>query len=163
MQAYGRQNVRPVTVAVKMAVKMAAKKTQKDWLELLDQARVATLATIGSDGRVDLVPCTFAFDDRVLVTAIDHKPKTTPNLKRLENVRKFPEVSLLAHYYKDDDWTKLWWVRVRGRASVHDHGAAWNNALALLKARYEQYEQTAPTGPAIIIDRSEVTGWGASA
>ncbi len=135
---------------------------ETDLLELLDQARVATLATVRSDGRVDLVPCTFAFDDRVLVTAVDSKPKSTVNLKRLENVRNFPEVTLLAHHYDDQDWTMLWWVRVRGRASVQVQGAAWQSAIDMLTNRYKQYQQTPPTGPAILIDRTEVTGWQAS-
>ncbi len=135
---------------------------KKDWLELLDQARVATMATIGPDGRVDLVPCTFAFDDKILVTAVDHKPKTTPNLKRLDNVRQFPEVTLLAHHYDDETWDDLWWVRVRGRASVHEVGAAWANAIDMLKNRYPQYQENPPTGQAIIVDLTEITGWKAS-
>ena len=50
---------------------------ESELLELLSAARVATLATIRTDGRVDLVPVTFAFDDRTVVTAIDHKKKST--------------------------------------------------------------------------------------
>ena len=38
---------------------------ETELLELLSHARVATLATIRADGRVDLVPITFAFDDQV--------------------------------------------------------------------------------------------------
>ncbi len=135
---------------------------ESDLLELLDQARVATLATVRSDGRVDLVPCTFAFDERMLVTAVDNKPKSTANLKRLENVRKFPEVTLLAHHYDDKDWATLWWVRVRGRASVQVQGSLWQGAIDMLTNRYKQYQQTPLTGAAIIIDRTEVTGWQAS-
>ena len=68
---------------------------ESELLELIGDARVATLATIRTDGRVDLVPITFAFDDRVVVTAIDHKKKSTTELKRLDNIRQFPEVTLL--------------------------------------------------------------------
>ena len=93
---------------------------ESELLELLGDARVATLATIRADGRVDLVPITFAFDDRVLVTAIDHKKKSTIELKRLDNIRQFPEVTLLVDHYDDQDWKQLWWVRVRGRAKVYE-------------------------------------------
>ena len=63
---------------------------EADLLTLLDEAFVATLATIRTDGRVDLVPITFAYDERNIVTAIDHKRKSTTELKRLDNIRQFP-------------------------------------------------------------------------
>lgn len=137
--------------------------TDSELLEMLDQARVATLATIRADGRVDLVPVTFAFDDDVLVTAVDHKPKTSPDLKRLDNVRQFPEVTLLAEHYDDQDWDALWWVRVRGRARVHQNGPEWEHAIELLAKRYPQYEERRPIGAAIVIERTELSGWSASA
>ena len=136
--------------------------TDSELLELLDQARVATLATIRADGRVDLVPVTFAFDDHVLVTAVDHKPKSSPDLQRLDNVRQFPEVTLLAEHYDDKDWDALWWVRVRGRAKVHQSGPEWEHAIELLTKRYPQYQEQRPTGAAIVIERTELTGWSAS-
>ena len=49
---------------------------------------------------------------------------------------------LLDHY--DDDWSQLWWVRVRGRAVVHDAGdPAATPALDALVAKYEQYREHA--------------------
>ena len=96
---------------------------ESELLELLGHARVLTLATIRTDGRVDLVPITFAFDDQVIVTAIDHKKKSTIELKRLDNIRQFPEVTLLADHYDDQNWQRLWWVRIRGRAKVHQTGS----------------------------------------
>ena len=50
----------------------------------LGQARVARLATVG-DGQPHIVPVTFVLVDRTIVIAVDHKPKTTRNLKRLAN------------------------------------------------------------------------------
>ena len=131
---------------------------ESELLELIGDARVATLATIRTDGRVDLVPITFAFDDHVVVTAIDHKKKSTTELKRLDNIRQFPEVTLLVD---DQDWKQLWWVRVRGRAKVHQSGNEYELALDLLSQRYSQYAEKRPKGPAIIIERTEVTGWKA--
>ena len=134
---------------------------ESELLELLGDARVATLATIRNDGRVDLVPITFAFNDQVVVTAVDHKKKSTTELKRLDNIRQFPEVTLLADHYDDQDWTQLWWVRVRGRAKVHQSGNDYELALDLLSDRYPQYAEKRPKGPAIVIERTEVTGWKA--
>ena len=134
---------------------------ESDLLELIGDARVATLATIRTDGRVAIVTNTFAFDDRVVVTAIDHKKKSTTELKRLDNIRQFPEVTLLLDHYDDQDWKQLWWVRVRGRAKVHQSGNEYELALDLLSERYSQYAEKRPKGPAIIIERTEVTGWKA--
>ena len=134
---------------------------ESELLELLGDARVATLATIRADGRVDLVPITFAFDDRVLVTAIDHKKKSTIELKRLDNIRQFPEVTLLVDHYDDQDWKQLWWVRVRGRAKVYESGKDYERALDILSDRYSPYREIRPKGPAIVIERTEVTGWKA--
>ena len=137
--------------------------TDSELFDLLEQARMATLATIRTDGRVDLVPVTFAFDDDVVVTAVDHKPKSTTDLKRLDNVRQFPEVTLLAEHYDDEDWDQLWWVRVRGRAKVHASGPEWEHAIELLAKRYPQYRDRRPTGAAIVVERTEITGWSAAA
>ena len=134
---------------------------ESELLELLSAARVATLATIRTDGRVDLVPVTFAFDDRKVVTAIDHKKKSTTELKRLENIKQFPEVTLLVDRYNDDDWKQLWWVRIRGRAKVHQSGREFDHAINLLSDRYTQYAEKRPKGPAIVIERTELTGWKA--
>ena len=134
---------------------------ESELLELLGDARVATLATIRADGRVDLVPITFAFDDRVLVTAIDHKKKSTIELKRLDNIRQFAEVTLLVDHYDDQDWKQLWWVRVRGRAKVYESGKDYERALDILSDRYSQYGEIRPKGPAIVIERTEITGWKA--
>jgi hypothetical protein len=42
----------------------------------LTGARVAHLATAGSDGRPHVVPCTFAvLDGATIVSPVDHKPK----------------------------------------------------------------------------------------
>ena len=134
---------------------------ESELLELIGDARVATLATIRTDGLVYLLPITFPFDDRVVVTAIDHKKKSTTELKRLDNIRQFPEVTLLLDHYDDQDWKQLWWVRVRGRAKVHQSGNEYELALDLLSERYSQYAEKRPKGPAIIIERTEVTGWKA--
>lgn len=119
-------------------------------------ARVARLATAGTDGQPHLVPVTFAMDGERIYTAVDHKPKTTVNLRRLRNILENPRVALLADHYAED-WDALWWVRVDGRASIVTGGVA--HELDMLAARYEQYRQVRPAGPVIMIEAERWSGW----
>jgi hypothetical protein len=53
-------------------------------------------------------------------------------------------VTVLVDHY-EDDWTRLWWIRLRGRARVLDAGDEHERALALLREKYPQYrEDTLP-------------------
>jgi PPOX class probable F420-dependent enzyme len=121
---------------------------------------VGRLATIRPDGRVDLVPIVFALIDDDLVFAVDHKPKRTTKLQRLANISTNPEVCALFDHY-DDDWTTLWWVRMRGQAVVVPGGPATARALDALQARHPQYAERRPQGPVVWITPTEWTGWGA--
>jgi PPOX class probable F420-dependent enzyme len=130
--------------------------------ERLAAARVARLATVSAAGQPHLVPVTFAIDtntdaDTVYI-AIDHKPKTTTQLKRLANIAANPKVTLLADHY-DDDWTQLWWSRADGQATVLAPGPDTQAPVALLAARYPQYQDTPPTGPVIAITVTAWSGW----
>src|SRR5215469_12536158 len=121
-------------------------------------ARVARLATASGDGQPHVVPVTFAVDGDLIFTAVDHKPKTTVNLRRLRNIGENPRVAVLADDYADD-WETLWWVRVDGRASVLENDDRVRHQLDMLAERYEQYRQTRPTGPVIVIEAERWTGW----
>jgi PPOX class probable F420-dependent enzyme len=129
---------------------------------LVEQARVARLGTLSKTGRVDLVPITFALVDDVIYTAVDHKPKTTPHLKRLENITANPEVSVLVDEYDDRDWTALWWVRLRGLGLVVEDGSRYTEAIDALVAKYPQYRQHRPQGPAIAIELIRWQWWSGS-
>jgi PPOX class probable F420-dependent enzyme len=113
-----------------------------------------------ADGRAHLVPVVFAEDGPDLVTAIDSKAKTGRALTRLANIRRDPRVCLLAHHY-DDDWARLWWVRVDGRATIEDDGEQFDRALRSLRSRYDQYDRTPLVGPVIRISLERVAGWTA--
>ncbi|EWM13345.1 TIGR03668 family PPOX class F420-dependent oxidoreductase [Kutzneria sp. 744] len=126
-------------------------------LERFAQARVARLATAGADGRPHLVPVTFAVHDDLVVIAVDHKPKTTTNLRRLRNIRENDQVSMLVDHY-DEDWGQLWWVRVDGTATVID-GPEMAEPVEWLMAKYEQYRERPPTGPVIRIRVFTVVNW----
>jgi PPOX class probable F420-dependent enzyme len=124
--------------------------------------RVARLATAGPGGQPHVVPVTFAVTgDRVSI-AVDHKPKTTTNLRRLRNIAENPRVALLADHY-EDDWTELWWVRVDGQASIVTDDAVMQPYLDLLAERYPQYRRARPAGPVIVIEAERWTGWSGNA
>jgi PPOX class probable F420-dependent enzyme len=124
--------------------------------------RVVRLATAGRDGQPHVVPITFAVAGDRVYTAVDHKPKTTTNLRRLRNITENPQVALLADHYTDD-WAELWWARADGRASIVSDETAMQPHLDLLAERYAQYRQARPDGPVIVIEADRWTGWSGSA
>lgn len=137
------------------------KLTETEARNRLAAARVARLASTGADSQPHLVPVTFAVDgDRVYI-AIDHKPKTTTSLRRLRNIRENPRVTLLADHY-EDDWDRLWWVRVDGHARILPAGEDRHDPLDALAAKYAQYRRIRPEGPVIVIEADHWTGWTAS-
>lgn len=131
----------------------------QDALDRFRSARVARLATVDADGVPHLVPVTFAAWADTVVTAIDHKPKTTTRLKRLRNIEATGRVSLLTDHYDDGDWSRLWWVRVDGTATVVSTEPERAHLTQPLRARYAQYRDHPPTGPVIHILITTVTGW----
>ncbi|MCE7008366.1 TIGR03668 family PPOX class F420-dependent oxidoreductase [Kibdelosporangium philippinense] len=123
----------------------------------LDDARVARLATVAPDGQPHIVPVTFAAKDDTIVIAVDHKPKTTRNLKRLRNIRANDRVSLLVDHY-DEDWHQLWWVRADGTARITET----TETVAWLIEKYPQYQANPPEGPFILIAITHQTAWSSS-
>jgi PPOX class probable F420-dependent enzyme len=121
------------------------------------QARVGRLGTVTASGRPHLVPCCFVLDGEAIYSAVDDKPKSTFELARLDNLRASGVASLLVDHY-EEDWSRLWWVRVDGRGWVAESGEVRERALGLLAAKYEQYRRQIPTGPVVVID---VTTWRA--
>jgi PPOX class probable F420-dependent enzyme len=128
----------------------------------VDRARVGRLATVDAVGRPHLVPICFALDGDVLYSAVDEKPKRTKRLKRLENVRQHPAATVLVDHY-EEDWSRLWWVRLRGEARVLDNDPESERALALLAEKYPQYRREPPAGPVIRLEIQEWLGWSAAA
>ena len=129
--------------------------------ERVREARVGRLATIGADGRPHLVPICFALEGDVLYSAVDEKPKRSKRLQRLENIRNRPDVAVLVDHY-DEDWERLWWVRLDGTASVLEDGAEREHALALLRSKYEQYRLEPPTGAVIAVRVERWRGWSSA-
>lgn len=119
---------------------------------------MARLSTVSADGQPHCVPVTFAVDRDTVAIAVDHKPKTTVNLKRLANIEQNPKVCLLADEYSDD-WSQLWWARADGTAHVISEDKQREHALDLLEARYVQYSARRPEGPVILVRVARWSGW----
>src|SRR5205823_9040776 len=89
----------------------AAPEVRQDHPEVHDPrvttARVARLATTDPDGRPHLVPIVFAVDGDTLYSAVDDKPKRSRRLRRIENARARPDVTVLVDHYgcKSSRWT----------------------------------------------------------
>jgi PPOX class probable F420-dependent enzyme len=134
----------------------------EDVRDRVTRERVARLATTDPDGRPHVVPIVFVLVGDTLYTAVDEKPKRSRTLRRIENARERPDVTVLVDHY-EDDWTQLWWVRLRGRARVLDEGDEAARALAALTAKYEQYRETRPGPPVLAVDIVDWRGWAAEA
>lgn len=118
---------------------------------------MARLATTDPDGRPHLVPIVFALESDTLYSAVDRKPKRSSKLQRIENARARPDVTILVDHY-EDDWSHLWWIRLRGRARVLDDGDERERA-PLLQEKYPQYRAEPPDGAVLAVDVTEVREW----
>jgi PPOX class probable F420-dependent enzyme len=123
-------------------------------------ARVARLATIDPDGRPHLVPICFALEGDVLYSAVDQKPKRWRDLRRVRNVRERGWATVLVDHY-EEDWSALWWVRIRGRARVLEDGEESRRALSVLAEKYPQYRRDPPAGPVLAMEVAEWREWAA--
>lgn len=106
----------------------------------LQAGRVARLGTADSTGRPLVVPICYAFDGRHCYSAIDAKPKRRPGgeLKRVSNIRENPRVSMVVDHY-DEDWSRLRYVILEGRADLLTGGPEFSRAAGLLLDKYAQY------------------------
>ncbi len=129
----------------------------------LESARVAHLATADAAGVPHVVPVCFAVAGDTVYIAIDRKPKSGRPLKRLRNIAENPSVALTADCYDDDDWQRLRWVMLRGRAEILENGAEQAAAHRHLRAKHQQYRtmDLAPL-PVIAIRIERVVHWAAA-
>ena len=128
----------------------------------MTQARLARLATVDEAGRPHLVPVCFAVEGDRIYSAVDAKPKRSPDLKRLRNIAFHPEVALLVDHY-EEDWTRVWWVRVDGTALVLDSGPERDRGIDLLCAKYEQYRaRPEQLGRVVVVTADRWRAWSAA-
>jgi len=117
------------------------------------------LGTRHPDRGVDLVPVVFAVDGHQVIIPVDTvKPKRTLRLQRLENLMSDPRCSLLVEHF-DEDWSRLWWVRLSGRGAERPPSPTH---LTRLAEQHTQYAQAGAVASTIVFTADAVTGWAAS-
>ena len=127
----------------------------------LAACRVGHLATADASGAPHVVPVCYVVNDDSLYITVDEKPKRRDvPLKRLRNLVTNPAAAFVADRY-DEDWGRLGWVMLRGRADILREGAEHRQAQDMLRARYPQLSgmDLAPL-PVIALRIERVTRWG---
>ncbi|HWP91659.1 MAG TPA: TIGR03668 family PPOX class F420-dependent oxidoreductase [Thermodesulfobacteriota bacterium] len=125
--------------------------------------RVARLATVDRFGKPLVVPICYAYDGMNIYTPIDKKPKrvSVRGLKRIKNIMENPYVSLVIDEYHED-WDKLSYIIIHGKAELIESGQEYQESLRLLTQKYVQYERMNLTGlnlPVIKIIPERIISW----
>ena len=127
--------------------------------------RVGHLATVTAAGHPSVVPICYVVDRQAIYSALDEKPKqVAPEaLQRVRNLRAHPDVALIVDDYAED-WAQLAYLLVHGRADLLQPGAPDHSAaVALLRAKYPQYQtMTIEAQPIIRIRPTRSTFWAAA-
>jgi PPOX class probable F420-dependent enzyme len=127
----------------------------------LSSRRIAHLATADAAGVPYVVPVCFAVAEETLYITIDEKPKGDPlRLRRLRNLAENPAAAIVVDRY-DEDWTRLGWVLLRGRAEILPAGEEHDRAQALLQERYPQLARMDIAAlPVIALPIGRAASWG---
>ena len=134
----------------------------KKHLAFIRAARLAHLATAGADGQPHVIPVCFVFDGKHFYSPIDEKPKRTrpAKLKRVTNIQANAQAALVIDRYSEN-WKRLAYVLIRGKAEILHRGAAHAEAVRRLRRKYPQYRQMAlDTRPMIQITPIRWILWG---
>jgi len=134
-------------------------------MTLIKGAKVARLATVDQKSHPYVVPVVFVFHENSFFIPLDEKVKTVNarKLKRIKNIEKNPNVTLLIDKYQND-WKKLFFLMIHGKAIVIDGN---NNKLMdkvhkLLISKYRQYKKIGVGNSCIKINPTKVTYWNNS-
>jgi PPOX class probable F420-dependent enzyme len=136
---------------------------------IINKAKVARLATVDIKCTPHLVPVVFAFDKNndCYFIPIDEKTKRSrpENLKRVRNIQENPNVALLIDEY-NEDWTKLYFVMIQGKATIlggkkleQNEVPLLEQAHKLLRSKYHQYQKISVGEYLIMIMPQKVIVW----
>lgn len=127
----------------------------------LMDSRVARVGTIDDQGRVHVVPVIFVLEADAWYSPSDAGKRPA---KRLRNLSADPRVTILVDGY-DEDWSRVWWVRLRGIGRVVQAGAEHERAYRLLREKYAQFTAVpgnAAAGPTMAVAVQDWSGWAYS-
>ncbi len=127
----------------------------------IDAQRVARFATADGNGQPHVVPVCYCLLQQDFYFSIDDKPKRTKTgLRRIRNIEQNARVSVVIDHY-EDDWQRLGWVMLNGRAEILLDGDEHDSAQSALMERYPQLRQMDIAGLPVIVTRVEnVRHWG---
>jgi len=136
---------------------------------IINKAKVARLATADLEYKPHLVPIVFVFDNDLncYFIPIDEKTKRArpENLKRVKNIQENSNVALLIDEY-NEDWTKLYFIMIRGKGSIlggkkleYNEMSLIKKAHSLLNHKYIQYQKTNIGKYVIMMIPQKVTVW----
>ena len=131
--------------------------------QLLSNARVGHLATADARGAPHVIPLCYAFNGRAVYSVLDQKPKRAPltSLRRVRNILGNSQVALVVDHY-EEDWGRLWYILILGRADLLQDGEERVAAIELLRQKYPQYrDMLIDANPVIKITPTRVVSWGA--
>lgn len=134
---------------------------------IIDKARVARLATVDSECKPHLIPVVFVFDNYSYFIPIDEKTKRSrpEKLKRAKNIQQNSNVTLLIDDY-NENWRKLYFIMIQGKASIIGGKKLEQNELFLLEKahkllsdKYLQYQKIGIGEYVIMIIPQKVISW----
>jgi PPOX class probable F420-dependent enzyme len=134
---------------------------------IIDKARIARLATVDSECKPHLIPVVFVFGNDCYYIPIDGKTKQSmpEKLKRAKNIQQNSNVALLIDEY-NEDWTKLYFIMIQGKASIIGGKELEQNELLLLEKahkllsdKYLQYQKIDIGEYVIMIIPQKVMTW----
>ena len=134
---------------------------------IIDKARVARLATVDSECKPHLIPVVFVFDNYSYFIPIDEKTKRSrpEKLKRAKNIQHNSNVTLLIDDY-NENWRKLYFIMIQGKASIIGGKKLEQNELLLLEKahkllsdKYLQYQKIGIGEYVIMIIPQKVITW----
>ncbi len=133
--------------------------------DLLAAARVAHLATADQYALPHVVPIVFVWQDPLLYTPLDRKPKREDDwhaLRRVRNIETNGKVSVIVDHY-EEDWARLRYVLLEGLATILESGEERDRAASWLRAKYVQYETLSlEDRPIVRIAIERATEWSAT-
>ena len=120
------------------------------------------MATVDEKSHPYVVPVVFVFHENLFFIPLDEKTKSVnpKKLKRVKNILKNSNATLLIDKYQND-WKKLFFLMVRGKASIIDrkNSKIIDKVQKLLILKYPQYKKIGLGNSCIKINPQKVTFW----
>ena len=111
---------------------------------VIGRSNVARLATVSQNSIPYVVPVVFVFHNGSFYIPLDAKTKNVNprKLKRVKNIEKNPNVTLLLDEYQSN-WNKLYFLMIHGKATIIEQQKSKliKKVHKLLISKYSQYKK----------------------